>query len=183
MQADCQRGVWRGPVADEETTHLLLASINGIPTGPTAMLDETTAQTSNNIGTLRLEDNIIVMTTHTRSFDNEAMENLAGQIARILEVSGAHVETVMKAPAWKEDEDNETVNLACQTFNDVLGFTPRKVNMHFVLEAGFLVEKFPGLHIASIGPRIIEPHSTNEHVQMSTIDNIWKVVVEMLRRM
>lgn len=183
MQADCQRGVWRGPVADEETTHLLLASINGIPTGPTAMLDETTAQTSNNIGTLRLEDNTIVMTTHTRSFDNEAMENLAGQIARILEVSGAHVETVMKAPAWKEDEDNETVNLACQTFNDVLGFTPRKVNMHFVLEAGFLVEKFPGLHIASIGPRIIEPHSTNEHVQMSTIDNIWKVVVEMLRRM
>ena len=65
----------------------------------------------------------------------------------------------------------------------MLGFEPKKVSMHFVLEAGYLVEKYPGLHIASIGPRILEPHSVNERVQLSTVDKIWKVVIEMLRRM
>jgi dipeptidase D len=37
--------------------------------------------------------------------------------------------------------------------------------------------------MVSIGPRIVEPHSANERVQLSTVDDIWKVTVEMLRRM
>ncbi len=55
--------------------------------------------------------------------------------------------------------------------------------MHFVLEAGFFVQKYPGIEMASIGPRIVEPHSTNERVELSTIDDIWKVFLELLRRL
>lgn len=183
VQVDCERSVWKAAIVSEEATHLLLAAINGIPVGPIEMLDENTAQTSNNVGLLVQKDDVFEISTHTRSFDNAAMENLAGQIRKIFEVSGASVEQVMSAPAWKEDADNELVALTCKTFSDVLGFEPRKVAMHFVLEAGFLVERFPGLHISSIGPRIIEPHSTNERVEVSTIDNIWLVVVELLKRL
>ena len=57
------------------------------------------------------------------------------------------------------------------------------VAMHFVLEAGFFVQKYPGIEIASIGPRILEPHSTSERVEMSTIEDIWKVLIEMLYKM
>ncbi len=183
VTAICEASVWKASVVSEEATHLLLAAINGIPVGPIEMLDAHTAMTSNNIGRVAQNGNIFEVSTHTRSFDNAAMENLAMQIRKIFEVSGAAVETVMKAPAWKEDPDNSLVATTCQTFQDVLGFTPKKVAMHFVLEAGFLVEKFQGLHIASIGPRILEPHSTHERVQLSTIDNIWRVVTELLRRL
>ncbi len=192
IQVDSIPSVWHGAVVSEEGTHLLLACINGIPVGPTEMLDNSeTPMTSNNIGVVAMQSakdksammNTFSVTTHTRSFDDQKMEHLADQIKKIFEVSGAEVETVMNAPGWKEDESNELVELTCKTFNDVLGFEPRKVNMHFVLEAGYLVNIFPGLHISSIGPRILEPHSTNERVQMDTIDNIWKVVVELLKRM
>ena len=57
------------------------------------------------------------------------------------------------------------------------------VAMHFVLEAGFFVERFPGIQIASIGPRIVEPHSTGERVELSTIGDIWRVLVELLSRL
>lgn len=198
LTVDCVPSIWKGSIVAEEGTHLLLACINGIPVGPTEMLEEAsddnvfgTAMTSNNIGLVTqsvatensLTQNAFNVSTHTRSFDMEKMENLADQIRRIFEVSGGTVELIMKAPAWKEDDDNELVQLTCRVFDDVLGFTPKKVSMHFVLEAGYFVEKYPGLHIASIGPRIIEPHSTNEHVQLSTIDDIWKVAVELLKRL
>ena len=37
--------------------------------------------------------------------------------------------------------------------------------------------------MASIGPRIVEPHSTSERVELKTIEDIWKVFIEMLRRL
>ena len=55
--------------------------------------------------------------------------------------------------------------------------------MHFVLEAGYYVQKYPGIEIACIGPRIIDPHSTNERVELATIDNIWKVLIQLLKRL
>jgi dipeptidase D len=55
------------------------------------------------------------------------------------------------------------------------------VAMHFVLEAGFFVQHYPGIQIASIGPRIVEPHSTSERVELKTIADIWQVLLELLR--
>ena len=55
--------------------------------------------------------------------------------------------------------------------------------MHFVLEAGYFVQKYPGIQMASIGPRILEPHSTSERVELQTCDDIWRVTVELLRRL
>ncbi|MCM1080043.1 MAG: beta-Ala-His dipeptidase [Bacteroidales bacterium] len=185
ISVTCGQSVWHSTIVSEEGTHLLLACLNGIPAGAVEMHPEIKGipLTSNNIGVVRQSATTFDITTHTRSFDDGKMEQLADQIRRIFVISGASVDTVMNAPAWQEDSNGELISLACGTFRDVLGFEPKKVAMHFVLEAGYLVQKFPGIHIASIGPRILEPHSTSERIQLSTADNIWHVVVEMLARM
>ena len=89
----------------------------------------------------------------------------------------------MEAPAWQEDTHSEFLKLTSDVFNDLLGWRPRMVAMHFVLEAGYFVEKFPGIQIASIGPRIVEPHSASERVELATIGDIWNVFKELLRRL
>jgi len=185
ISVNCEPSVWHSTIVSEEGTHLLLACLNGIPVGPIEMHPsiEGTPLTSNNIGTVRQTATTFDITTHTRSFDDNKMEQLADQIRRIFVISGATVDTVMNAPAWQEDSNSELIMLACDTFRDVLGFEPKKTAMHFVLEAGYFVQKFPGIHIASIGSRILEPHSTSERVQFSTVDNIRRVVIEMLARM
>ena len=93
------------------------------------------------------------------------------------------VEQLMNTGSWVEREDSPLLALTCQTFKDVLGFEPKKVAMHFVLEAAYYVEKYPGIEMASIGPLIIEPHSTSERVNLDTADNIWKVTIELLKRL
>ena len=89
----------------------------------------------------------------------------------------------MAAPAWQEKQDSDFLTLTSDVFDEVLGWRPRKVAMHFVLEAGYFVRKFPGIEIACIGPRIVEPHSTAERVELSTVADIWQVFVTMLMRM
>lgn len=174
--------VTQKPCSVIENPAALLASI---PYGPLKMRADMpgTVMTSNNIGVVRTNDDCMTISCHTRSFDNKEMEALAKQIANIFHENGASVEMIMNTPGWQERQDSEYLALVDKTFRDVLGFSPRKVAMHFVLEAGYYVEKYPGIEIACIGPRIIEPHSTRERVELSTIDNIYKVTVELLKRM
>ena len=125
----------------------------------------------------------IFVSTHTRSFIDSEMEALSQDIANVFEACGAKSETIMSAPAWQEDQESDFLRLTSDTFNDVLGWRPRMVAMHFVLEAGFFVQHYPGIQMASIGPRIVEPHSTSERIELSTIEDIWKVLLEMLKRL
>lgn len=144
---------------------------------------EGTVHTSNNVGLIRTERDEMTVSTHTRSFDVAEMEQTGLAIKEVFAQWGATTELVMSAPAWQENPDSDFLNLTSDVFQDVLGWRPRKVAMHFVLEAGFFVQKYPGIEMASIGPRIVEPHSTRERVELHTIDDIWRVTVELLARL
>ena len=177
--------VWHSSVMSEETTQVLLASINAVPVGVLQMSpDDITPLTSNNIGLVTLNSPLstLNLSFHTRSFVDSEMQRIASEIEKIYHLSGATVTKVMESPAWTES-DTTLLQLTNSVFHDVLGFEPRAVSMHFVLEAGYLVNIFPGLHIVSIGPRILEPHSIHERVDLNTCDDIWRVTLELLKRL
>lgn len=159
--------------------------VDNLPCGPLCMHAELpgTVMTSNNIGVVRTCDDCVTISCHTRSFSDDEMVRVAEAISNSFRQFGADVEVLMNTPGWQENQNSAFMHLVDETFNDVLGFYPEKVAMHFVLEAGYYVQKYPGIEIACIGPRIIEPHSTNERVELSTVDNIWKVLMELLKRL
>lgn len=177
-------------VADEKQClangQQLLQCVAALPCGVQAMRVDMpdTVMTSNNIGMLRTTDEIVTISCHTRSFEMDEQNKLSASIKGTMTENGAkEVELLMNTGVWMERADSPLLELTCQTFKDVLGFEPKKVAMHFVLEAAYYVEKYPGVEIASIGPLIIEPHSPSERVNLNTADNIWKVTLELLRRL
>jgi len=178
----CQR---QDTVISFEAIETLMTCLEQIQQGVVKMIDimKDTVETSNNVGRVVTEDDCIFVSTHTRSFIDAEMEQLSRQIADVFKNAGATSEIVMSAPAWQEDQHSAFLQLTSDTFMDVLGWRPRMVAMHFVLEAGFFVQKYPGIQIASIGPRIVEPHSTSERLQLSTVDDIWNVLLELLQRL
>ena len=163
----------------------LMDALEQLPQGVITMSDTMpgTVETSNNVGLIRTGEREITVSTHTRSFLDNVMVETAQRIARVMGGAGATPEIVMSAPAWQEDCNSPFLRLTEDTFDDVLGWRPRMVAMHFVLEAGFFAQKYPGIQMVSIGPRIVEPHSTRERVELSTIDDIWRVTVELLSRL
>lgn len=174
---------YAGPVIT--STADILRTIDRLPCGVITMHDQLpdTPMTSNNIGRISTEDGYLSVSCHTRSFDDAKMVEWAQLCTREFESIGAEVEVIMNTPGWQENQQSNYLKLVDDTFRDVLDFSPRKVAMHFVLEAGYYVQKFPGIEIACIGPRIIEPHSTKERVELSTVDNIYKVLIELLKRL
>jgi dipeptidase D len=172
-------------VINLEAINALMTCLEQIPQGVIKMSEsmEDTVETSNNIGRIQTEEDCIFISTHTRSFIDADMKELSRKIADVFAENGAKSEMVMSAPAWQEDQQSAFLQLTSDTFQDVLGWRPRMVAMHFVLEAGFFVEHYPGIQIASIGPRIVEPHSTSERVELKTIEDIWQVLIELLKRL
>ena len=172
-------------IINRESWEALMEALEQVPQGVVKMSERMkgTVETSNNVGRIVSEEDHILVSTHTRSFIDADMVALGKDIAKVFADVGATTQLVMSAPAWQEDQESAFLGLVSDTFNDVLGWRPRKVAMHFVLEAGYFVEKYPGIQIASIGPRIVEPHSTSERVELSTIGDIWKVFIELLARM
>lgn len=143
-----------------------------------------TVMTSNNIGVVKTDADTITVSCHTRSFSDDDMRALGSSISNTFKANGAKkVQLLMDTPAWFEREDSPLLALTCNTFKEVLGFQPKKVAMHFVLEAAYYVQKYPGVEIASIGPLIIEPHSTSERVDLATAEKIWLVTIELLKRL
>ena len=172
-------------VINSDDVDALLTALEQIPQGVVKMSESMpgTVETSNNVGRITADKHEFTVSTHTRSFVEADMIALGEDIKAVFAEQGATTELVMSAPAWQENQQSDFLRLTSDTFQDVLGWRPRMVAMHFVLEAGFFVQKYPGIEVASIGPRIVEPHSTSERVELSTCDDIWRVTVELLRRL
>ena len=172
-------------VIPNEAFEVLMGCLEQVPQGVVKMSEVMpgTVETSNNVGRIVTERDHIFVSTHTRSFSDSDMAQLSREIAQTFRENGAESEVVMLAPAWAENQQSPFLQMVSDTFQDVLGWRPRMVAMHFVLEAGFFVQHYPGIQIASIGPRIVEPHSTSERVEIKTIDDIWQVLLELLKRL
>ena len=175
----------------KEAIASLVDGLDQVPQGMVKMSEAMpgTVETSNNVGRISTETDHIFVSTHTRSFIDADMDRLSKDIAHVFKSVGADSEVIMSAPAWQEGggehqspQQSPFLRLVSDTFQDVLGWRPRMVAMHFVLEAGFFVQHYPGIQIASIGPRIVEPHSTSERVELKTIVDIWQVLLELFRR-
>ena len=162
-----------------------MTCLEQIPQGVVKMSNtmQDTVETSNNVGRILMEEEHLLVTTHTRSFIDADMKTLADEIKGAFAACGGVSTTIMEAPAWQENQQSDFLKQTSDVFNDLLGWRPRLVAMHFVLEAGFFVQNFPGIEIACIGPRIVEPHSTSERVELKTVDDIWLVLQELLRRL
>ena len=172
-------------VIDTKAFETLMHCLELTPQGVVKMSDtmKDTVETSNNVGRIETEQDHLFVSTHTRSFIDSEMAALSRDIANVFKDCGATSEVIMSAPAWQEDQQSPFLQLTSDTFQSVLGWRPRLVAMHFVLEAGYFVQRYPGIQIACIGPRIVEPHSTSERVELTTVDDIWRVLQELLRRL
>lgn len=171
-------------IAPEDTVSFL-DTLLLVPNGVLKMRDDIpdVVQTSSNLGLVKTLDGFFDIFVHSRSFSDNQLTGLAQRVAHVFAEHEGAYKVIMNAPAWQEDASSPFMKLVDETFQDVLGFVPRKAAMHFVLEAGYYVQKYPGIQIASIGPRIVEPHSPSERVELSTVEDIWKVTLELLERL
>ena len=69
-----------------------------------------------------------------------------------------------------------------KTDEELYGEKPVVTGVHAGLECGILAEKIKGLDAISIGPNILNIHTTREKLDLASVERTWKFILNILAR-
>jgi dipeptidase D len=130
-------------------------------------------QTSTNLATVSTKGEVVEIVTSQRSAIESSMRAAARMVATVCELAGFEVEHGGKYPGWKPEPNSEIVRKLQEMHKKLFGEPAKLIAMHAGLECGVIGEKYPGMQMVSFGPTIVDPHSPNERVQISSVESFW----------
>lgn len=154
----------------------LLRLLDGLPHGVLAMSREVPGlvETSNNLAVVATEGPLTEITVSYRSSVMPALYAVRRQVDSIFRQAGAEVRTKDAYPGWKPNPSSPIVQTTCRVYERLFGAAPGLKAIHAGLECGLLIEKAPGMDVASIGPQIENAHSPDERVQISSVQKFYR---------
>ncbi len=120
--------------------------------------------------------------TSQRSAIESSKQSAARMVATTFRLAGFEVEQAGSYPGWKPEPNSEIVRKLQSVHEQVFGAPAKLIAMHAGLECGVIGEKYPGMQMASFGPTIVDPHSPNERVEISSVESFWKYLKAALER-
>jgi dipeptidase D len=168
--------------SDAKQTVALLASLHH---GVLAMSPDVAGlvQTSTNLAIVNTKGDVVEVVTSQRSAIESSMLAAARMVATVCRLAGFEVEHTGKYPGWKPEPNSDIVRKLQEVHKKLFGEPAKLIAMHAGLECGVIGEKYPGMQMVSFGPTIVDPHSPNERVQISSVESFWnylKLVLENL---
>jgi dipeptidase D len=167
---------------DAQRTVDLLASLHH---GVLAMSPDIAGlvQTSTNLATVGMNDGVVEIGTSQRSAIESSKQAAARMVATVCRLAGFEVEHGAGYPGWKPDPNSEIVQKLQAAHQELFGQPAKLIAMHAGLECGVIGEKYPGMQMVSFGPTIVDPHSPNERVQISSVQAFWNYLRTVLERL
>lgn len=170
---------------DGKSTNHVIRFLTGLPDGVQTMSAEIQGlvETSLNLGILRTEEHQLVGVDCVRSGVDAQKRVLTERLRNFTESLGGAVEVYGEYSAWQYQRESPLRELLTEIFVEQYGYEPRIEALHAGVECGIFAEKLPGLDCVSIGPDLTEIHTCRERLHIASVQRLWKLVLETLRRM
>jgi dipeptidase D len=164
----------------KQTVNLLVS----VPHGVLAMSPDVPGlvQNSTNLATAAIKGDTVEIVTSQRSAIESSKQAAARMVATAFRLAGFEVEQSGGYPGWKPEPNSEIVRKLQTVHEEVFGEPAKLIAMHAGLECGVIGEKYPGMQMASFGPTIVDPHSPNERVEISSVAGFWRYLKAALER-
>ena len=171
-----------GNALTTEDTAKVIALLCAAPNGVQAWSQdiEGLVQTSLNLGVVRLEEKLH-MTFAVRSSVNQEKRDLLARLRELAEFNGAGYSEVGDYPAWEYKKDSRLRETMIETYRQMYGKEPEVVAIHAGLECGILSDKMPGLDCVSIGPNMLDIHTSREKLEIASTRRTWEFLLEILK--
>jgi len=134
--------------------------------------------TSINLAIVKFENGLAKIECSSRGMSDEGLEAINDKHLNLFKKHGFKSSIEYKYPAWKPQ-----INTFTSLVNDAMSkeFKNSKYEaIHAGLECGVLLEHYPNIKFASIGPTIVSPHSKNEKVKLDSVGKIFNVVKDVI---
>lgn len=137
--------------------------------------------TSSNIGILEEDENEIRLSCMARSQFDSAKHAIADQVKKNVEIYGGKAEIKSEYPGWQR-EDTPLIDLSNEVWKDLHGDDMIITTTHGGLECGLLKGTLSHVEMISFGPEIHGAHSPAEKTHIKSVENNYKFLVELLKR-
>lgn len=153
-------------------TQKIISFISEIPNG-VLKRNAQAPELSSNIGVIETRNNKIYIEVLSRSNNNLYLAILKEELANLATQFGFFTNQSDPVLAWEADPDNPAMKLFPKNY------LPR--SCHAGLETSIFKVSFPHLKIASVGPKIGNVHTSNEWVDVASINKISKVLINIVK--
>jgi dipeptidase D len=169
-------------VMSGEDATKIAAVLAVLPHGVLAMSPDVPGlvQTSTNLATVATSGDVVEIVTSQRSAITAGKTLAARTVATIPRLAGFEVEHSGDYPGWKPEPNSELVRKLQEVHEKVFRRPATLFAMHAGLECGVIREKYPDMQLISFGPTILNPHSPNERVQISSVVRFWTYLKQVL---
>ena len=166
----------------KERTRQIIDFLCEVPNGVQSMCTEMPElpQTSLNLGIMKGEADGIHFDFSLRSSVSAEKKELCDKVCEIIDKYEGTYELGGDYPAWEYKADSALREHLVRVYEKQYGKLPEVLSIHAGLECGILASKKPGLDCVSVGPDILDIHTTRERLSISSVQRVWKFLVEAL---
>lgn len=170
-------------VIDADSQQKFLNAIYACPNGVFGMSADMPGlvETSNNLAIVKSEGGYIVFELLQRSSVETQKDDIRNAVACTFAMVGAEIEHSHDYPGWKPNVHSEILKEMVSVFNNMYGKEPKLMAVHAGLECGLLGKVYPHWDMISFGPTIRSPHSPDEKVNIESVGEFWKYLLETLK--
>ena len=160
----------------------VLLLIQCLPNGVQAMSEDIPGlvETSLNLGVLRTQSDALQLRFSIRSSVLSSKNQLKEQLAQAVAAMGGTVSFAGDYPPWEYRKDSPLREDLCRVYQALTGQAPKLLAIHAGLECGLLSEKLPGMDAASIGPNMKDIHTTQERLEIASVQRTWNYLLQVL---
>lgn len=169
-------------VLSKSSAQTALSCLMALPNGVQAMSAdvEGLVETSLNLGIMRLNEQEFVLGYAVRSSVNSAKEALCEKIQAVAYLAGAQVDIRSAYPGWAYSRESKLREKMIRIYEKMYGKKPEIQAIHAGLECGILADKIKGLDCISLGPDMHNVHTTEESLDIVSVESVWKYLLAVL---
>lgn len=167
----------------ERNSRRVISLICSLPYGVIAMSDkvEDFVETSSNVVIIKSGKDSVTVTVSSRSSVESSLDDVTKTLDSLGEFEGAtRVIHRDRYPGWEPCEVSRLQEIYRGAYGRICGSEARLEGIHAGLECGLIKDAIPSLDIISIGPDAYDIHTPDEKLSVSSVEKVYKIVIEML---
>ncbi len=139
-------------------------------------------ETSYNLSVIRVTTEGVKVTVTSRSSVEASLDDMELKMKSVSNLAGFTVTNHSRYPGWKYSASSVMREVYLDVYRDLFGKDGCAIGIHAGLECGLLMQRVPDMDIISIGPDIKDLHSPSETLGISSLDRLYDIVCEILKR-
>lgn len=157
--------------------------ILNLPCGVIEMNNNGFVETSANNGIISCDKNKITLRYSVRSSSDSEKNSVLDKMSELCRKYGLDFSVSGIYPGWEYKSVSPLRDTMIEVYRNLYGSEPSVKAIHAGVECGFFAEKISGLDCISFGPDIINIHTPEEKLSISSVQRVWNFLTEVLRNL